>query len=158
MWLTPGDRARVALMMAASLLILVLAVFVRAATPSPFAPRVRVRWTPSIEDANRVAFERQLHLLNATRAGNNTWEYDLVDPSPASVAALVGHDEVADTHYIDRSTATVAPDAPTGTIRMPERRLAGLVHSLLFDWFVLFWASATLVSGVWLASGVDARD
>ena len=145
-------------MMAVSVLILVLAVFVRASTPSPFAPRVRVRWTPSIADANRAALERQLHLLNGTRAVNNTWEYDLVDPSPASVAALVGHDEVVDTHYIDRSTALVAPDAPTGTIRVPERRFAGLVHSLLFDWFVLFWAAASLVSGVWLTSGADAHD
>ena len=157
MWLKPGARWRVILMLVVSVLILVVAVGVRASTQSPFAPRVRVRWAP-MDDARRIANEQQLHLWNGTRADDNTWEYDLVDPSPASVAALVAHDQVADTHYIDRSTATVAPDAPTGTIRVPERRFAALVHSLLFDGFLLFWASATLVSGVWLASDADARD
>jgi hypothetical protein len=158
MWLRPSDRSRVIFMMAVSLLILVFAVVVRVSTPSPFAPRVRVRWTPAAEEARRAALERQLHLRNGSRADDGAWEYDLVDPSPVSVAGLVGHADVADTHYIDRSTATVVADAPSGTLRVPERRMAALVHSLLFDWFLLFWASATLVSGVWLASGADARD
>ena len=154
----PADRSRVAVMMVSSVLMLALAVVVRASTESPFAPRVRVRWTPDIEDARRTSIEQQFRLQNGTPTENNTWEYDLVDPSPALVTALVGHDDVADTHYIDRSTGMVAPDAPTGTIRVPERRAAALIHSLLFDWFLLFWASATLVSGVWLASDAGTRD
>ena len=146
-------------MMAISLLILILAIVVRASTASPFAPRVRVRWTAAVAEAERAALERELRLRNGTPADdNNTWEYDLVDPSTASVAALVAHDEVDDTHYIDRAAARVAADAPIGTTRLPERRMAALVHSLLFDWVLLFAASATLVSGVWLASDGDSRD
>ena len=144
--------------MAVSLLMLVGAVVVRTSTPSPFAPRVRVRWAPTVEEADRTALEYHHRLLNGTAAENNTWEYDLVDPSPAAVATLVGQNEVADTHYIDRARGIVAADAPIGTIRVRERRLAAFVHSILFDWFLLFWASATLVSGVSLASGADARD
>jgi hypothetical protein len=152
-----ADRSRVVVIMTVSLLILILAIVVRASTESPFAPRVRVRWTPSITEARRADLERELRLLNGTRTVDDTWEYDLVDPSPESVAALVGHAEVADTHYIDRSRATVAADAPVGTIRVPERRVAALVHSSLFDWLLLFCASTALVSGVRLASGAAVR-
>jgi hypothetical protein len=153
-----SDRSRVVLMMAISLLILILAIVVRASTESPFAPRVRVRWTAAVAEAERAPLERQLRLRNGTPADDNTWEYDLVDPSTASVAALVAHDEVDDTHYIDRAAARVAADAPIGTTRLPERRMAALVHSLLFDWVLLFAASATLVSGVRLASDGNSRD
>jgi hypothetical protein len=146
------DRRRVIALMVASVLTLVLSIALRASIESPFAPRVRVRWTPAIAESRRVDLEREFWLFRGTRAEGDTWEYDLVDPSPASVAALIANPDVRDTHYIDRARTMVASDAPIGTIRVRERRLAALVHSILFDWFLLFWASAILVSGVWLAS------
>ena len=155
--MTP-DRRRVIGLMIASVLMLLLSIALRASTESPFAPRVRVRWSPGIEDARRSALEREFWLFRGTRTDGDTWEYDLVDPAPASVAALIANPDVADTHYIDRGRTVVAADAPAGTIRVRERRVAAFVHSILFDWFLLFWASATLVSGVWLASATAGRD
>jgi hypothetical protein len=127
-------------------------------TASPFAPRVHVRWSAAADDSRRAALEQRFQLLNGERRDRETWEYDLVDPSPASVTALVAHPWVADTHNIERATGRIAPDAPAGTVRLPERRVAALVHSILFDWFLLFWASSIVVSGVWLAADADARD
>jgi hypothetical protein len=156
--LKSSDRFPVVAYIAASILILAVAITLRVSTPSPFAPRVRVRWSPTVEERQRAVLERQFSLFKGERHEDETWEYDLVDPSPAFVAALVAHPDVADTHYIDRATGRVASDAPVGTLRVPERRGAAFVHSIVFDWFLLFWASSIVVSGVWLASGADTRD
>jgi hypothetical protein len=153
-----SDRSTVRVFIAVSVLMLAGATALRASMPSPFAPRVDVRWAATIDDGQRAALEQQFSLRNGVRRDGETWEYDLVDLSTASVAALVAHPGVADTHNIDRAIGRVAPDAPAGTIRLPERRAAALVHSILFDWFLLFWASSIVVSGVWLAADADARD
>jgi hypothetical protein len=156
--LNSRDRSNVRLFVVASVVMLPAATVLRASMPSPFAPRVHVRWDAAVGDGQRAALERQFSLLNGERRADETWEYDLVDLSPASVTALVEHPGVADTHNLDRATGRIAPDAPAGTTRLRGRRAAALVHSILFDWFLLFWASSILVSGVWLAADADARD
>jgi len=152
-----SDRSKVRLFIVFSVLILAAATVLRASMPSPFAPRVHVRWAAAVDDSQRAALEQQFSLRDGARRADGTWEYDLVDVAPASVTALVAHPGVADTHNIERATGRIAADAPDGTIRLPERRASVLVHSILFDWFLVFWASSIVVSGVWLAADADAR-
>ena len=156
--LTSGERAKVRALTMISLVMVVAAAAVRAAAPSPFAPRVHVRWHAGVENDRRAGLERRFSLLNGARREDDTWEYDLADLTPASVTALVEHPDVADTHYIERETGGISADAPAGTTRLRDRRLAALVHSWFFDWVLLFWASSIVVSGVWLASNADPRD
>jgi hypothetical protein len=142
----------------AGMVMLTLGVIARASAPSPFAPRVHVRWSAGVDDDQRAALERRFSLLNGERRQGETWEYDLVDLAAASVTALVAHPAVADTHYIERSAGQIASDAPAGTVRLGDRPLAAFLHSFVFDWFIVFWASSIFVSGVWLASDRNARD
>jgi hypothetical protein len=155
---TSRERAKVRALTMVSLVMVVAAAAVRASAPSPFAPRVHVRWDAAVEDDRRAVLERRFSLLNGARRDDDTWEYDLADVAAASVTALVQHPDVADTHYIERETGGISADAPAGTTRLRDRRLAALVHSWLFDWFLLFWASSIVVSGVWLASDASAHD
>jgi len=156
--LNRSERAKVRAFTVISLVIVVAAVAVRASAPSPFAPRVHVRWNAEVDDDRRAALERRFSLLDGARREDDTWEYDLTHLAPTSVTALVEHPDVADTHYIERETGRVSADAPTGTVRLRDRPFAALVHSWFFDWFLLFWASSIVVSGVWLASDADAHD
>jgi hypothetical protein len=141
-----------------SMLFFAAAAAVRVYTPSPFAPRVHVRWSTSVESDQRAALERRFSLVNGQQRDADTWEYDLADPSPVSITALIQHPDVADTHYLDRATGSVSPDAPIGTVRLNDRWFAALVHSIVFDWLLLFWASSVIVSGVWLASAPGRRE
>jgi hypothetical protein len=153
-----NDRFRVQVFVVASVLVLAAASVLRVSMPSQFAPRVRVRWSSTLEDGRRAALEQQFSLFRGERHDVQTWEYDLADPSRELVTSLVAYPDVADTHYIERGTGRIASDAPVGTIRLRERWFAALIHSFVFDWFLLFWASAIVVSGAWLASGPAARD
>jgi hypothetical protein len=119
---------------------------------------VHVRWSAGVDDDERAALERRFSLLNGERRQGETWEYDLVDLESASVIALVAHPDVADTHYIERSTGRIARDAPVGTVRLRDRPLATFLHSFVFDWLIVFWASSIFVSGVWLVADQNARD
>jgi hypothetical protein len=147
-----SDRGKVRVFLALSIAVLAAAVVVRLSAPSPFAPRVHVRWSPTLPVEQRATLERRFSLVNGERREDETWAYDLVNLELASVTDLIEHPAVEDTHYIDRTTGAVAADAPAGTVRLSGRRLAGVVHSLVFDWFLLFWASSVVVAGVRLAS------
>ena len=54
------------------------------------------------------------------KPGNTTWPIR----HPCWLAPWSNILTVADTHYIDRATRRIAADAPAGTMRVPERRLA----------------------------------
>jgi len=150
--LLTGERGKVRAFAAVSVVMLFATILLRLSTPSPFAPRVHVRWAPEVSPSARAELERRFALATGEQRDATTWEYDLLDLEPASVRSLIAHPAVADTHYLDRDAATVTSDAPAGSIRLADRRFAGWVHSPLFDWFVLLWASSLIVSGVWLAS------
>jgi hypothetical protein len=137
--------------------MLVATAMVRLAAPSPFAPRVHVRWSEDVSDAQRTELERRFSLLQGRHREAGTWEYDLRDVTPSSVRELIANPSVADTHYLDRVSGEVAADAPPGTVRLGERRLAAWIHSPVFDWIMCFWASSVIVSSVCLASAADAR-
>ena len=129
---------------------------IRVSAP-PLAPRVHVRWTDGLSDAQRLQFERSLALVNGQHQGSGTWQYDLVDVAPSGVRALVDHPAVEDTHHIDRAGGVVSADAPLGTARLPEVGMASAVRSPLFDWVVSFWIASFAVSGAWLMTAEHVR-
>lgn len=125
---------------------------VRFLAPSPFAPRVHIRWISQTSDAARSDFERRFSLLNGEYREGTTWGYDLGNASMSAVRSLLEHPAVEDTHYIDRRSGAVAADAPRGTTRLRQTGLAWWINSPLFEWFTLLWVSSLIVSGTWLAS------
>lgn len=155
--LRSADRRRIRAFAAVSVVMLLGTATLRMSAPSPFAPRVYVRWAAGISDAQRGDLERRFALMDGRRRDGATWEYDLAELSPSAVRALVQDAAVADTHHIERGSGQVATDAPRGTTRLSQRRLASWVNSSLFDWFMLVWVSSLVVSGVWLASAAGAR-
>jgi hypothetical protein len=152
-----AERRRIRALAAASIVMLLATAAVRLSAPSPFAPRVHVRWSDGVSDAQRADLERRFALVQGRHREASTWEYDLVDVTPASVRKLIANPSVADTHYLDRVSGEVAAGAPAGTVRLAERRLAAWIHSPVFDWVIFFWASSLIVSSVCLASAADAR-
>jgi hypothetical protein len=155
--LASTERRRIRALAAASVVMLLATATVRLSAPSPFAPRVHVRWSEDVSDARRTELEGRFSLLQGRQREAATWAYDLLDVTPSSVRELIADPSVADTHYLDRVSGEVAADAPPGTVRLAERRLAAWIHSPLFDWIMFFWASSLIVSGVCLASATDAR-
>jgi hypothetical protein len=61
-----------------------------------------VRWPSGIADADRARAESVLRLAPHRDIADRTWEYNLLDRSPANVAAIVDHPLVEDTQGIDR--------------------------------------------------------
>ena len=155
--LTNTDRRRVGLLAAAALVMLPGLAMVRMLAPSPFAPRVHVRWSEWVSDSQRIELERRFSLTQGHQREAATWEYDLVDVNPSSVLALIASSSVADTHYLDRTSGAVADDAPAGSVRLANRRAAGLIHSPLFNWLMCFSVSSLIVSSVCLASARNPR-
>ena len=128
----------------------VVTAILKATAPSPWAPRVNVRWIDGIADATRDALQQRYGLIKGVRDDGTTWAYDLTKTDSVSVIALVSDPSVADTHFIDRGSGTIDADAARGTTPLQLRGLARLRNSALFLWFVLFWLSSLLVSGAWL--------
>jgi hypothetical protein len=75
---------------------------------------IHVRWPRGISDDDRSRLETELHLAPHRDIGDHTWEYNLLDRSPESVAAIVRHPLVEDTQGIDRGT--LALHASAGTV------------------------------------------
>lgn len=154
---TSTDRRRILALALFSVIMLAATAALRVWAPSPFAPRVHIRWVAGISDTQRAELERRFGLIEGRRRDDATWEYDLTNVSPSAVSALIADPAVADTHYLDRSSGQVVADAPPGTTRLSERRTAGWIHSSPFEWLMLVWVSSLLVSGVWLASAEHSQ-
>ena len=151
------DRRRVRLFAVISVVMLAAAGTVRWSAPSPFVPRVNVRWSATVSDLERADLERRLALTAGQRLEGTTWVYDLRDPSPAIISAVVNHPAVDDTHHIERGVARISADAPHGTTRLDGDGPAGWIHSPLFTWFMLFWFTSFVVSGAWLATAENRQ-
>jgi hypothetical protein len=139
----------VRLLAVASLVILVIVGGLRMASPQ-LAPRVNVRWTPDLSTEQRAALERRFHLVSPAHVEGSTWTYDLSDPSPANVNALVDHPAVEDTHGIDRQAGLVEADAPQGTTWVDSSLLAAWSASAPIAWLGVLSLWATLLSWAWL--------
>src|SRR4051794_26503296 len=77
--------------------------------PSPFAPRINVRWNGDIGVDDRQQLESRFRLVRPAQTEGTTWRYDLADVSHGNIAALIAHPAVSDTHEIDRELAAVTP-------------------------------------------------
>jgi hypothetical protein len=63
---------------------------------------INVRWKESVTDARRVELERRFRLQDGRHAEGTTWTYQLADPTPINIRALVEHDGVDDTANLNR--------------------------------------------------------
>jgi 4-amino-4-deoxy-L-arabinose transferase-like glycosyltransferase len=81
----------------------------------PQGARVNVRWDPSLVPAERQSLEARFHLVDGRHIDGSTWAYDLLNPLPYTIRALVQHPAVADTHRIDRGR--FVPDGAERTAR-----------------------------------------
>jgi len=151
-----SNSRRVRYLALVSLFVFACAVGARLTAPAR-APRVNIRWTVGVSDQMRVDLERQFRLAAGQRRDGTTWAYDLADPSPAVVSALVHHPAVADTHEIERALGVVSPGAPRGATRLGRHVLGAWVESRPVAWLAEWSVWSALISGVWLASSRRAR-
>ena len=151
-----SERAQVRLLAVASLVILVIVGGLRVASPQ-LAPRVNVRWTPDLSTEQRAALERTFHLVSPAHVEGSTWTYDVSDPSPANVNALVDHPAVEDTHGIDRQAGVVETDAPLGTTRVDSSLVGAWAASEPVAWLGLVSMWATLLSWGWLWTAMRSQ-
>jgi hypothetical protein len=84
----------------------------------PRGATVNVRWRASVTESERLNAEAQFRLADGEPLGELTWRYDLVDPSPRNIRALLIDPAVADTHNIDRSNGVLDPSAPRTVRRL----------------------------------------
>jgi hypothetical protein len=78
------------------------APFAARLTAGPPGGRVHVRWQPSVDLSARQHLESQFRLLDPVQLDEETWRYDLADPRPDAIRAIVRDAAVADTHDINR--------------------------------------------------------
>jgi hypothetical protein len=129
---------------------ILLAVVTMRLTLPEMAPRVNVRWASGVSAGERAILERRFSLVLPAHAGGSTWTYDLGDPSPAMVTALVHHPAVEDTHGINREAGVVETDAARGTTRVGSYPLGAWVESEPVGWLGLGSGWAALLSFAWL--------
>lgn len=74
-------------------------------------PRIHVRWQDGLSADARAYLERRFDLREGELVGDSTttWQYRLGNRRTENVGALVGHQAVLDTSYIDRTTFAVEP-------------------------------------------------
>ena len=145
------DRRLIRGLATASLLALVGLALVRVVVPPAIAPRVFVRWAAGGSASARTEFEDRFRLFVGERREGTTWAYDLGDPSPSAVRALIRHPAVEDTSRVYRRLGLVAFDAPRGTTRLRGGVLSALQDSPMLEWLTLFCSAALLSSTMWLA-------
>ena len=129
--------------------ILSTVVTMRMTLPE-LAPRVNVRWAPGVSAGERATLERRFNLVLPAHTEGSTWTYDLGDPSPAMVTALVHHPAVEDTHGINRQAGIVETDAARGTTRVGSYPLGAWVEWEPVAWLGLGSGWATLLAFAWL--------
>ena len=142
---------RAGLVLAAAAWVAALAAVGAHHIVSPMLPpRVHVRWSEATTSTERISVERELGLLSGAREQGRTWSYALRDVSTTTIVRLVRHPLVEDTHYIDRSTATLSVDASGRAawvrdlaqmpfVQMSQRWLPPLAFALAMVGVVASW-------------------
>ena len=92
-----------------------------------------------------------MKLLEGERLEGTTWAYDLADPSPQAIGAIVAHPSVADTGNINRSRLTVSDDTRVGKTRI-RGGLSQWRDAPLIPWLTRLASAFLVVSGLWLAT------
>ena len=92
-------------------LILLAAVLPPAARAlaGPAGATIHVRWHASVSEANRRDIETKRHLFDGQRIDQDTWQYDLADPSRENIQSLLIEPAVEDTHGLDRPNNALDP-------------------------------------------------
>jgi hypothetical protein len=120
----------------------------------PRSEQVTVRWISGLPDARRVALEQRFSLLDAEPKPDrtdelNAWNYRLSDLSVDNVRGIVKHQDVVDTHFIDRSTFEVESQPPRGDdLPLGVRYVSWLQypgHLLLVGTGVIAWGLGFVV-------------
>ncbi len=145
------DRRQVGVLGLTSALILAVIGYLHLFVAPSLAPRVNIRWVENVSGAARADIERQLKLQAGARLDGTTWAYDLGDPSPPGVEAIVNHPSVDDTYHIDRALRVVSSDAPSGTTRL-RGGLSALRDAAIVPWLARLASSFLLLSALWLAT------
>jgi hypothetical protein len=88
----------------------------------PANPVVNVRWVAGLDEAVRVQAETDLQMRPRRAVEDRTGQYDLLDASRTSLAAIVRHPLVEDTAGFDRGSLELppAPPAPAFDERQSE--------------------------------------
>ena len=98
------------------------------AASGPPAPRIAVRWAPSLTPELRRRAEVELGLLDPVRRTDaSNWSYALDDTSRTHLGIIVGDSRVLDTDGIDRGQFVLtspAPPAPGWTAQLLRWRIA----------------------------------
>lgn len=118
--------------------------------PSPYAPRIHVRWDARVTGEDRQRLEAEFGLLQPEYLEGTTWRYDFTDPRPAIVGALIAHPSVADTHEIDRARGVVVPEAPRGATWIRSRALRFWRVPSILEALATASALAVLLPVAWL--------
>lgn len=88
-------------------------------TPRPAPPRARiaVRWAAHVALDQRAMLERRYGLLAGVADEGRTWRYELEDPEPATLRAMVNDPAVEDTNNVERSSGRIVtpPAEPIGS-------------------------------------------
>ena len=146
-------RFRLPLLAGAGLLAALAILNLRVAAPLPGeAPLIRVRWTASVDDTQRLSRESALRLRRGALHADRTWNYDLLDASTENIRALVADPAVEDTDGIDRQQFRIALAEVTLAQRLttefPElERIAGPGLEKWLSWQNA-WAAALVFA--WL--------
>ena len=107
--LTSIHRARYPILAGACLLVVLVVLTVRVSAPPPTgAPLIRVRWTPSVDVAERASRESAFRLRRGEAHGDRTWSYNLTDTSSDNIRAIVTDPAVEDTDGLDRREFRIA--------------------------------------------------
>jgi hypothetical protein len=100
-----------------------VAPFAARLLAGPPGGRVHVRWQAAVDEAARQRLESQYRLADPERLDEHTWRYDLIDPRPDIIRAIVNDAAVADTHDINRDA--YALDAAAVRTSRRQRFAAG---------------------------------
>jgi hypothetical protein len=85
-------------------------LFVRQPADAGDLPGIHIRWAPHIDDAARMAREREVPLLHPEHVENRTWRYRIEWDRSEALAPLFASADVEDVNGVDRRT--LALDAP----------------------------------------------
>jgi hypothetical protein len=114
----------------------------------PRGARVIVRWEESIDATSRQRLQTQFRLADGEPLDASTWRYDLTDPSPDILRAVVLDPAVVDTQGIDRSHFILdSAERTERRVRMPYGNVLVTVADAVAIILITFVALLTLVAG-----------
>ena len=132
-----------------------LPIAVRLITGAPGA-LVHVRWVASVDVDARQRLETRFRLADGESLGGSTWRYDLIDPSPDNIRALVLDPAVEDTHQLDR--VRFALDGAERTARRGQISSGGTLVAAADGVAVALMSFVALLALVALWHSVSTRD